>query len=55
MPRLTIPVMRFDVSGTYSNQHAGVNRHIIHALLGLLFDHFQHYINIEIFHTRARD
>ena len=25
------------------NQHAGVDRHVVHALLGLLFDHFQHH------------
>ena len=26
------------------HQHAGVDGHVIHALLGLLFDHFQHHV-----------
>ena len=25
------------------NQHAGMDGHVVHALLGLLFDHFQHH------------
>jgi hypothetical protein len=25
--------------------------HIIHALLGLLFDHFEHHFDVEIFHS----
>ena len=25
------------------HQHAGVDGHVVHALLGLLFDHFQHH------------
>ncbi len=33
------------------HQHAGVDRHVIHALLGLLFDHFQHHVDVEIFHA----
>jgi hypothetical protein len=33
------------------HQHTGVNRHIIHALLGLLFDHFEHDLPAEIFHA----
>src|SRR3954453_18797231 len=31
------------------HQHASVNSHVIHALLGLFFDYFKHYISIEIF------
>ena len=29
-------------------QHAGVNRHVVHALLGLLFDHFEHQLDGQI-------
>ena len=30
-------------------QHAGVDGHVVHALLGLLFDHFEHDVQIQIF------
>ncbi len=33
------------------DQHAGVNRHVIDALRGLLFDHFEHHIGVQIFHA----
>ena len=33
------------------DQHAGVNRHVVHALRGLLFDHFQHDFSVQIFHA----
>ncbi len=33
------------------HQHAGVNGHVIHALLGLLFDHFQHHVDVQILHA----
>ncbi len=36
--------------GNVLHQHAGVNRHVIHALLGLLFDHLQHHLLAEILH-----
>src|SRR5690348_4097024 len=37
-------------------KHAGVDGHVIHALLGLLFDDFEHDINREIFSAaHARD
>jgi len=39
--RLTIPVIRLRTSGT-SSRSTRVNRHVIHALLGLLLDHFAH-------------
>ena len=27
------------------HQHAGVNGHVVHALLGLLLDHFEHHVD----------
>ena len=33
------------------HQDAGVNGHIVHALLGLLLNHFQHHVDVEIFHA----
>ena len=30
-------------------QHARVDGHVIHALLGLLFDHFEHHVQIQVF------
>ena len=33
------------------HQHAGVNGHVIHALLGLLLDHFQHHVDVQIFYA----
>ncbi len=33
------------------NQHARVNGHVIHALLGLLFDDFEHDLDVQIFHA----
>jgi hypothetical protein len=33
------------------HQHAGVNGHIVHALLGLLFDDFEHDVAGQIFHA----
>ncbi len=37
-------------------QHPGMDGHVIHALLGLLFDHFEHHVDIQIFRaTNARD
>ncbi len=33
------------------HQHAGVDGHVIHALLGLLLDHFQHHVDVQIFHA----
>ncbi len=50
-PRLTMPVMRLVVSGMYCAQHAGVDGHVIHALRGLLLDHFQHDFGGEVFHA----
>ena len=38
-------------------QHARVDRHVIHALLGLLLDHFEHHVDGQIFgaaHARKR-
>src|SRR5690348_4638479 len=38
-------------------QHAGVNGHVVHALLGLLFDDFEHQLDGQIFgaaHARER-
>ena len=29
-------------------ENAGVNRHVVDALLGLLFDHFEHHVDIQI-------
>ena len=43
-PRLTIPVTRFFVSGTYSHKHAAMERHVIDALLRLLLDHVEHHL-----------
>ena len=31
------------------NEHAGMDGHVIHALLRLLFDHFEHHVLVEIF------
>ena len=42
-PRLTMPVMRFAVSGRYSQQHAGVDGHVVDALLRLVLDHVEHH------------
>ncbi len=33
------------------HQHAGVDGHVIHALLGLLLDHFQHHVDVQVFHA----
>ena len=33
------------------HQHARVDRHVIHALLGLLFNHLEHHVDVEIFHA----
>ncbi len=33
------------------HQHAGVNGHVIDTLLGLFFDHFEHDLNVQIFHA----
>ena len=33
------------------DQHARVDGHVIHALLGLLFDHLQHHPDVEVFHA----
>ena len=42
--------------GHVSNEHAGVNGHVIHALLRLLFDHLEHDAGREIFDALdARD
>ncbi len=37
--------------GHVLDQHSGVNRHVIDALLGLLFNHFEHDPDVEIFHA----
>ena len=36
-------------------QHAGVNGHVVHALLGLLFNHFQHQIHGQSSGRRTRE
>ena len=33
------------------HQHAGVDGHVVHALLGLLFDHLQHHPRAEVLHA----
>ena len=33
------------------HQHAGVDGHIVHALLGLLFDHFEHHLAGQVLHA----
>ena len=51
-----MPVMRLETIGQILNQHAGVNGHVIHALLGLLFDDFEHYVGVQVFDAlHARD
>src|SRR5205085_4715331 len=35
--------------GQILNEHAGVDSHVVDALLSLLFNHFEHYVCIEIF------
>jgi hypothetical protein len=30
-------------------QHAGVNGHVVDALLGLLLDHFKHHVDVQVF------
>src|ERR1700686_2715041 len=35
--------------GQILDEHAGVNGHVIHALLGLLFNHFEHHLGSQIF------
>jgi hypothetical protein len=38
------------------NEHAGVDGHVIHALLRLLFDDFEHHASVEIFYSlHSRD
>ncbi len=49
-PRLTIPVMRFGGQRNVLHQHAGVDGHVIDALLGLLLDHFEHHVDVQVFH-----
>ena len=42
--------------GQILDQHAGVDGHVIHALLRLLFDYFQHHALVEIFYPlHSRD
>ena len=42
-PRLTMPVMRLRRQRQVFLQDAGVDRHVIDALLGLVLDHVQHH------------
>ncbi len=35
--------------GQILNEHAGMDGHVVHALLRLLFDHFQHHVLVEVF------
>jgi len=37
------------------HQHAGVDGHVVHALLGLLFDDFEHHLLVEVFTRRTRE
>ena len=38
------------------DQHAGVDGHVIHALLRLLLDHFEHDVGVQVFDAlHARD
>ena len=38
------------------DEHAGVNGHVVHALRGLLFDHFEHDFCVQVFDAlHARD
>ncbi len=38
------------------DQHAGVNRHVVDALRRLLFNYFEHYFSVQVFHAlHARD
>ena len=42
--------------GQELDEHAGVNGHVIDALLGLLFDDFEHDVDVEVFDAlHARD
>ena len=50
-PRLTMPVMPLGGQRNVLHQHAGVDGHVIHALLGLLFDDFEHHLAVEVFHA----
>ena len=55
-PRLTIPVIRLRDKRQKFAQHARVNRHVVNALLGLLLDHFEHHVDVQILGaTHARD
>ncbi len=39
------------------HQHSGMDGHVVHALLGLLFDHLEHQIDVQVFnalHARNR-
>ena len=38
-----------------SRKHAGVDGHVIDALLGLLFDHFEHDLDGQIFRAATRE
>ena len=33
------------------DEHAGMDGHVVHALLGLLFDDFEHDVGVEVLHT----
>src|SRR5438094_558891 len=33
------------------HKHAGVNGHVVDALLGLLFDHFEENLDVQVFHA----
>ena len=51
-----MPVMRLGDQRQILDQHAGVDGHVVHALLGLLFDHFEHDVDVEVFDAlHARD
>ena len=43
-----MPVTRRVVSGMYCTQHAGVDGHVVHALLGLLLDHLEHHVGGQV-------
>ena len=47
-PRDTMPVTRFAVSGMYAQQHAGVDREVVDALLRLLDQRLEEHVDVQL-------
>ena len=47
-PRLTMPVTRVRGAGARREQHAGVDGEVVDALLGLLLEHVEEQVDVEV-------